>query len=116
MLAIFAMPNEFPYDQSPSKDQGKGRLSTLRTALQSLDIVGSVLLCLASIAFAAGFSEASSRFAWNSAYVITLITSSGLLWIALLLWERHISFRNTLRQPVLPWQFLTTRVVCGMLL
>ena len=81
-----------------------------------IDFLGGLLLLLATLTLTAGFQEAGSQYPWRSAYVITLLIASGLIWIALILWERHVTLAGGIREPVLPWVFLTNRVVFGLLL
>lgn len=81
-----------------------------------IDIVGAALLLLATLSLVAGFEEADARFPWKSAYVITLLTISGFLWIALSLWERHVTNNSNTIEPVLPWRFAKNRVMIGLLL
>ncbi|PHH70646.1 hypothetical protein CDD80_5877 [Ophiocordyceps camponoti-rufipedis] len=71
---------------------------------------------MAALSFTSGFQEADSRFAWNSAYVITLLIVSLLLWLILLAWERHITLFSQVREPVIPWRFFTDRVRAGVML
>lgn len=88
----------------------------MRTAWARVDIPGTVLLLLATLSFTACFQEADSRFAWDSAYVITLLIVSVILWIALLVWERYVTLAGKIREPVLPWRFFTRRGSLGLLL
>lgn len=85
-------------------------------SFQRLDIPGSILLMMSTLAFTACFQEADSRFAWNSAFVITLLIATVLLWSAMLLWERHVTLSSRVREPVLPWRFFTNRAMVGILL
>jgi Na+/melibiose symporter-like transporter len=81
-----------------------------------LDIIGAILLLFATLSLTAGFEEADSQFPWKSAYVITLLTISGLLWICLLLWERYITKYGKVIEPILPWRFITNRAVVSLML
>lgn len=87
-----------------------------RATLKRIDIVGASLLLLATLSLTAGFEEADARFPWKSAYVITLLTIAGLLWIALLAWERRVTRSSKVTEPVLPWRFFKNRVMIGLLL
>ena len=73
-------------------------------------------MLLATLSLTAGFEEAGSRFPWKSAYVISLLSVSGFLWIALLAWEWRVTNRSKTVEPVLPWRFMQNRVVIGLLL
>jgi formate hydrogenlyase subunit 3/multisubunit Na+/H+ antiporter MnhD subunit len=115
-LSIFAIPAGFPYhSNNPSKFYGLKNLVSKNTWLR-VDILGSVLLFLSTLSITAGFEEAGSRFPWRSSYVISLLTVSGILWIALLLWERRVSLASKIREPVLPWRFVTDRALIGILM
>jgi Na+/melibiose symporter-like transporter len=81
-----------------------------------VDILGSGLLLLATLAVTAGFEEADSRFPWKSAYVISLLTIGGLLWILFSFWERYVTLAKANREPVLPWRFFSERALVGILL
>jgi len=81
-----------------------------------LDFAGAALLLLATLSLVAGFEEADARFPWKSAYVITLLTISGFLWIAFSLWERHVSKNGRTIEPVFPWRFVRNRAMMSLLL
>lgn len=114
MLALLGLPKDFPYRREDSTR--KPLSATLGAGIRALDIQGSILLLLAVLSFTACFMEAGSRFEWNSAYVITLLVVSALLWSALLVWERHVTTSHNAREPVLPWRFFQNRVMAGILL
>jgi hypothetical protein len=114
VLAIFSIPNGFPYHNQP--EGNRSVKSKSMNAWRRVDFLGSAILFLATLALTAGFSEADSRFSWNSAYVISLITISTILWFPLIYWERLISLRGGTLEPVLPWQFLTNLPIVGILL
>jgi hypothetical protein len=84
--------------------------------LSRIDFLGGLILLLAALTLTAGFHEADSAFPWRSAYVITLLIVSGLLWIALIYWERRVTLADGVREPVMPWVFFPNRVVLGLLL
>ncbi|KAH7303218.1 major facilitator superfamily domain-containing protein, partial [Stachybotrys elegans] len=109
IMTWLAVPNGFPYHGAARKP------ASTSTLFSRVDLLGSILLLLAAISLTAGFHEAESRFPWRSAYVITLITASGLLWIALIIWERKVSMASGTLEPVLPWRFLSERVLFGII-
>ncbi|PQE06763.1 MFS multidrug transporter protein [Rutstroemia sp. NJR-2017a BBW] len=113
-LLLCGMPNGFPYRRRERRH--KSITSVLRTLRDKLDIMGSALVLCSVVCFTAGFMEADSRFAWKSAYVITLLTVSVVLSAALLIWERHVTLTDMAREPVLPWRFFVNRVMVGILL
>ncbi|KAG8162130.1 hypothetical protein KVR01_007895 [Diaporthe batatas] len=112
-LAIVGMPHGFPYrERLPTHGSLTAVVQTIRTRL---DIIGSLLLLGAVLAFTACFQEAGSRFQWQSAYVITLLITFVALFLLLLFWERHVTLNGKLCEPVLPWRFFTNRVVIGIM-
>ncbi|ORX94599.1 MFS multidrug transporter-like protein [Clohesyomyces aquaticus] len=114
-LAFFALPSNFPHH---GQDRPKRTFKNLLTKhnIEKLDIIGTVLLLLASLALTAGFEETGSHFQWKSAYTISLLTVSGLLWITLLVWERWVTKKGAAAEPVLPWRFFTNRAMLSLLL
>ncbi|KAH9906955.1 putative efflux pump antibiotic resistance protein [Xylariomycetidae sp. FL2044] len=112
-LGYFALPNNFPYQGQP--DFMVPKLATM-SSFKRVDFLGSGLLLIATLTITAGLQEAGNRFPWKSAYVITLLVASFLFWAALLVWERYVTLADAVREPVLPWRFLTNRVVAGILL
>lgn len=71
---------------------------------------------LATLSLTAGFEEADSRFPWRSAYVISLLAVSGVLWVALVLWEKRVTKNDGVMEPVLPSRFFQNRVIVAILL
>ncbi|KAH9890146.1 putative multidrug resistance protein fnx1 [Xylariomycetidae sp. FL2044] len=116
VMAIYAIPAGFPYHgQSGRPRRTFGELFS-KSTLDRIDIPGTIILLFATLALTSAFEEAGKRFAWKSAYVITLIVVSGLLWIALAAWERHVTLANRVREPILPWRFVLNREMMGVLL
>lgn len=117
LISILAIPNGFPrhgyasYGTTTAADNHNAK-STFRR----IDIPGTILILLAVLGLTAAFEEADKLFPWRSAYVITLLTVSGILWLLLIMWERYVTLSNGLREPVLSWNFLTNRQMVGILL
>ncbi|KOS22229.1 Multidrug resistance protein 3 [Escovopsis weberi] len=109
-LAFIGIPDGFPNQNRPNS-AGPSEKPFAR-----LDLLGCVLLLLATMSFTSAFQEAGSRFSWDSAYVISLLVVSVVIWAALLTWERATTLANKVREPVLPWRFLTSRAMVGILL
>ncbi|KAI1441286.1 putative multidrug resistance protein fnx1 [Annulohypoxylon stygium] len=112
VVAFLAIPHGFPYGDKPSYLRKAG----MKKSLARIDMLGTVLILFALLALTSGFEEADKKFPWKSGYVISLLTISGFLWIALSLWERHVTLSNGAREPVLPWRFFKNRQVVGILL
>ncbi|KAK8093899.1 hypothetical protein PG997_000584 [Apiospora hydei] len=118
VLAIVGIPAGFPHHQRKKPgNEARGEISQQRARpLNRLDMPGGVLLLLATMSIVAAFQEAGSRFSWGSAYFITLLVVSILLWLVLVIWERRVTLANAVREPVLPWRFLRSRFMVGTLL
>ncbi|KAI1131717.1 MFS multidrug transporter-like protein [Nemania abortiva] len=112
-FVILGMPRDFPHI---TPNQRQFREAGTKSALARLDILGAVLLLFAVLSLTSGFEEAGSLFPWRSAYVISLLVVSGIFWILLFAWERHVTLENSVREPILPWQFVTQRLIGGILL
>ncbi|KAF1973917.1 MFS general substrate transporter [Bimuria novae-zelandiae CBS 107.79] len=116
LFTLFAIPRGFPRHNSPDYVSRTFRSLLVKDAYTRIDFLGGFLLLAATSTITAGFHEADSAFPWKSAFVITILTVSGILWIALILWERRVTLRDSVMEPVLPWVFLTDRVILGLLL
>ncbi|KAH9905927.1 putative multidrug resistance protein fnx1 [Xylariomycetidae sp. FL2044] len=116
VIAFFALPKGFPYHGRPDPPSRKMKDMMSKKSLDRVDIPGNILILFATVALTAGFEEADGQFPWRSAYVITLLTVAGLLWIVLIIWERYVTLSGGLREPILPWTFLTNRHMVSILL
>ncbi|KAK6854951.1 MFS general substrate transporter [Apiospora arundinis] len=117
VMALISIPSGFPYQARTSDERLKNQSGNgAKTIMKRVDFPGTVLLLLATLGLTAGFEEADSLFPWKSAYVISLLTVSGLLWIVLLVWERYVTLSDKVREPVLPWRFFVNRQMMGLLL
>ncbi|RYP64797.1 hypothetical protein DL770_009128 [Monosporascus sp. CRB-9-2] len=116
VATYFALPRAFPYHGQPHY-RAKGIKELMgKSTLHRVDIPGTVLILFATVGWTAAFEEADSRFPWRSAYVITLLVVSGIMWIALFGWERYVTLSDKVREPVLPWRFFTNRQMVGIIL
>lgn len=116
LITLFVLPREFPYHGRPNYRKRTMRDLVAKSTLERVDIPGTLLILFAALSLTAAFEEAGSLFPWRSAYVITMIVTPGILWIALMVWERHVTISNRVREPILPWNFLTNRQMMGILL
>ncbi|KAI1171984.1 putative efflux pump antibiotic resistance protein [Nemania sp. FL0916] len=112
-LIFFALPWNFPFQGTRGSNT---RQKSPKTPLKRVDFLGCFLLLAATVLLTAGLQEAGNQFPWKSAFVITVLSASALLWGALILWERRVTLKDDVREPVLPWRFLTDRVIAGILL
>ncbi|KAI0399317.1 putative multidrug resistance protein fnx1 [Xylaria palmicola] len=113
VISFLFIPKGFPYQNQPDRLSNTPRNPS---TLSRIDIPGTILILFATLALTAAFEEADKKFPWRSAYVIALLTVSGFLWIALAVWERHVTLSNSTREPILPWRFLLNREMMGILL
>lgn len=91
-------------------------MESFKNAYDRIDIIGAFCLVAATVLLAAGLNEADERFAWRSAFTIAVLTISGILWILFALWERWVTLKSTLIEPIFPWRFFHNRVWIAMLL
>ncbi|KAI0481174.1 putative efflux pump antibiotic resistance protein [Xylariaceae sp. FL0804] len=116
VLALFSIPRRFPYQGRSNSSQSESRNRTLsKVTFDRVDLPGALLLMCATLGLTAGFEEADTLFPWKSAYVISLLTGSGILWIILMIWERYVTLSNKVREPVLPWRFAVNRQMVSLL-
>ncbi|KAJ2998822.1 hypothetical protein NUW58_g206 [Xylaria curta] len=116
LISFWFIPKEFPHQSQPGHKSKTMKELMAKSTLDRIDIPGTILILFATLALTAAFEEADKQFPWRSAYVITLLTLSGLLWIALAVWERYVTLSDTIREPILPWRFLFNREMMGVLL
>ncbi|TRX93501.1 hypothetical protein FHL15_005473 [Xylaria flabelliformis] len=108
-LVFMGMPRDFPLQGHASHDQRQSGEVRAKSTLAKLDILGAILLLFAVLSLTSGFEEAGSLFPWNSAYVISLLVLSGVFWALLLAWEYYVTSKDSVREPILPWRFVTQR-------
>lgn len=78
--------------------------------------MGAFLLVIATTFLVAALEEAGQTYAWKSAFTITLLTISGLTWIAFVVWEKIVTLSSSIAEPVFPWRLMTSRIWVGMTL
>ncbi|VUC24636.1 unnamed protein product [Clonostachys rosea] len=116
-IIVFAMPNGFPFHGIPKKQRPNSiRELSSKWLLARFGLFGAGLLLTATVLLVAALEEADVHYPWKSAFVITLLTISGLAWIGFLLWERHMTQHAKVCEPVFPWRFIESRVLLGMIL
>lgn len=112
-LSVFGIPNGFPFHDRVDLPTNS---PLPKSTFSRVDLLGTVIILVATVSITAAFQEADSRYPWNSAYTITLLSVSVLLWATLLAWERHVTIASKVREPILPWRFFTNRIMAGLLL
>lgn len=115
-FALVGYPRYFPFQGFPEHKLNSLTKVFSKSTRSRLDIPGAGLMLCAVVLLTAAFQEAGSAFEWRSAYVISMIVISGILWSALLMWERRVTRQESVREPVLPWRFFTNRIMFGVLL
>ncbi|KAK8113577.1 MFS multidrug transporter-like protein [Apiospora sp. TS-2023a] len=118
VLAVVGMPRYLGlrHVHNASPPSGDDEHAAVKSTFAKVDILGSLLLLCAVLSLTAAFEEADSEFPWKSAYVITLLIASAALWAMLLLWERSVTQKRSVREPVLPWRFFTNPAMVSVLL
>jgi hypothetical protein len=116
MLGILVcLPASFPYHgRQDCEARSDGLLA--KWNFKRLDFVGAGPLVVATTLLVAAFEEAGEAFAWNSAYVIALLTISGVFWITFFFWERFVTKDIGIMEPLFPWRLITSRISLGMIL
>ncbi|KAM0131600.1 hypothetical protein ACHAO1_007201 [Botrytis cinerea] len=112
---FFGLPTSFPYQGQDSRHQKVKRFAS-KESFRKIDFVGAILLIIATTLLVAALQEAGGEFAWNSAFVITLLIISGVTWILFILWERRVTVNMSSTEPVFPWRLMKSRVWIGMTL
>ncbi|KAJ5713108.1 MFS general substrate transporter [Penicillium malachiteum] len=112
---VLLLPNGFPFHYKSPEDRGTWGEAFMK-AYHRIDIIGAFSLTAATVLVAAGLNEANEEFSWRSAFTITVLVLSGLMWIFFTLWERRVTLKATLVEPVFPWRFFKNRVWMAMLL
>ncbi|TLD25534.1 hypothetical protein PspLS_05725 [Pyricularia sp. CBS 133598] len=112
LLVAFSVPFGFPY--------GKSRvfLDNLRSkrTWRRIDFAGAFASLAASILLIFALQQGGVMYPWNSAPIVSTFVLSGVLWVFLLGWERWLSARNGICEPVFPQRLITNRFVLGLLL
>lgn len=111
----FLLPNGFPFHYKSREARGTWGDAFMK-AYHRIDLIGAFAMTAATVLLAAGLNEVDEEFAWRSAFTIVVLVLSGLMWIFFTLWERQVTLKVTLVEPVFPWRFFTNRVWMAMLL
>ena len=117
MVGLVAfIPNGYPYHSSLSSSSTRKFNFPDAKTLQRIDWVGAFVLLVATILVCTAFEQAGIEFPWESAFVIAMLVVSGVLWLGFLGWEKWVTKKGGVREPVSPWRFLANRVTIGVLL
>ncbi|KAF4428955.1 major facilitator superfamily transporter [Fusarium acutatum] len=112
VLLAFSVPFNFPYGES---DRFFHSIAS-KQMWKRVDFVGMALSLAASILIIFALEQGGVAYPWGSGAIVSTFVLSGVLWIAFVAWERLLSSRNGVREPMFPWSLVHNRFVMGLLL
>ncbi|KLO86312.1 Uncharacterized protein LW93_11086 [Fusarium fujikuroi] len=112
VLLAFSVPFNFPYGES---DQFFHSLAS-KQMWKRVDFVGMAVSLAASILIIFALEQGGVAYPWGSGAIVSTFVLSGVLWIAFVAWERLLSSRGGVREPMFPWSLVLNRFVMGLLL
>ncbi|SCV50389.1 related to multidrug transporter [Fusarium fujikuroi] len=112
VLLAFSVPFNFPYGES---DQFFHSLAS-KQMWKRVDFVGMAVSLAASILIIFALEQGGVAYPWGSGAIVSTFVLSGVLWIAFVAWERLLSSRDGVREPMFPWSLVHNRFVMGLLL
>jgi hypothetical protein len=111
VIIMIAMPKNFGLDQhTPSF-----RTRASYRSFANLDLVGSVLIIMASFLIVTVLNETNLAFSWSSGGAIVLLVLTGVSWIAFFAWEWYISGIPR-KDPIFPKRWFFDRPWMGILM
>jgi hypothetical protein len=60
--------------------------------------------------------QAGIEYPWNGAAIIASFVLSGVGWFVFIGWERRLSLKDNVCEPMFPWRIACNRFVLGLLL
>ncbi|KAF4949860.1 hypothetical protein FGADI_8604 [Fusarium gaditjirri] len=112
VLLAFSVPFNFPYGES---DRFFHSLAS-KQMWKRVDVVGMVVSLAASILIIFALEQGGVAYPWGSGAIVSTFVLSGVLWVAFVAWERLLSKRGGVREPMFPWSLVHNRFVMGLLL
>ncbi|RBA11052.1 hypothetical protein FPRO05_04225 [Fusarium proliferatum] len=112
VLLAFSVPFNFPYGES---DQFFHSLAS-KQMWKRVDFVGMAVSLAASILIIFALEQGGVAYPWGSGAIVSTFVLSGVFWIAFVAWERLLSSRDGVREPMFPWSLVHNRFVMGLLL
>ncbi|KAJ4022772.1 hypothetical protein NW766_001819 [Fusarium irregulare] len=112
VLLAFSVPFNFPYGES---DRFFHSLAS-KQMWKRVDFVGMVVSLAASILIVFALEQGGVAYSWGSGAIVSTFVLSGVLWIAFVVWERLLSKKDGVREPMFPWSLVHSRFVMGLLL
>lgn len=107
-----SIPFSFPY---PVPARFFSTLVSER-AWRRVDFLGAFASLAASILLVFALEQAGVEYPWNSAAIIASFVLSSVGWVIFVSWERGLSVRNSVCEPMFPWRLACNRFVLGLLL
>ncbi|KAH6706125.1 hypothetical protein VD0002_g5664 [Verticillium dahliae] len=111
-LVGLAVPFGFPYGDSTTFF----RSLVSEKRWKRIDLLGATISLAASTLLIFALQQGGVEYAWNSGAIISTFVLSGVLWLAFIAWERRLSGRNGVCEPIFPWRLTSNRFVVGLLL
>lgn len=111
-LVAFSIPFGFPYGKSARFF----RSMIEERAWKRIDALGAFLSLAGSILLVFALQEGGVAYAWGSGAVIACFALSSLLLAGFIIWERQLSMRKTVCEPMFPWRLAVNRFVLGLLI
>ncbi|KAF5593558.1 major facilitator superfamily transporter [Fusarium subglutinans] len=112
VLLAFSVPFNFPYGES---DRFFHSLAS-KQMWKRVDFVGMAVSLAASILIIFALEQGGVAYPWGSGAIVSTFVLSGVLWIAFVAWERLLSKKRGVREPMFPWSLVHNRFVMGLLL
>ncbi|OTB06093.1 hypothetical protein M426DRAFT_259520 [Hypoxylon sp. CI-4A] len=115
LLAIGMVAVSIPFGFLYGKSNRFIRSMVAERAWKRVDLLGALLSLAASILLVFAVQQGGVAYSWNSSAIIASFILSGILWIGFFGWERQLSKRNVVCEPMFPWRLVRNRFVLGLL-
>ncbi|KAK1976608.1 major facilitator superfamily transporter [Colletotrichum cereale] len=112
LLVMFSIPFGFPYGESAMFF----RNLVAGQAWKRIDFVGGFVSLAASVLLIFALEQGGIEYPWKSGPVISTFVLSGLCWLAFVIWERWLSAKNYVCEPMFPWRLTANRFALGLFL
>lgn len=115
LIFFLALPKDSRHHIASKDAQPEAKL-LMQSIAKRIDFLGAFLILGGSVFLVAALENAGLRYPWKSGLVAGMLVVSGVLLVLFLLLERKITRYNGVREPVLPWRFLQSRISLGLFL
>ncbi|ROW13285.1 hypothetical protein VPNG_05429 [Cytospora leucostoma] len=112
VLVMVSIPFGFPYGDSANYFSSM----IAERAWKRIDFLGAFMSLAASILLVFALQQGGVVYPWSSGAVITIFVISGCLWLAFVVWEKRLSAKDGVCEPIFPWRLVLNRFVLGLLL